>query len=127
MVCRGVIAVGVLGFALATNLLGFGSAQALPAERLVPLGDTSLELAPKPPNCANATGSGKWVCVAKGGLHDTTGGKAPCAQVGQSFYGPATRGASEQEACAAAKHALNSRVPRGCYPKHVKCECQKTK
>jgi hypothetical protein len=129
---RSVVALGICGFALATNLLGFssGEAHAEPsrAERLVPTGDSSVELAPKkPPNCGNATGKGKWACVAKGGLHDTTKGKAPCAQVGQFFYGPAARGRSEDEACAEAKHGLNSNVPQGCYPKHVKCECYKTK
>jgi hypothetical protein len=132
MACRLVVAFGICGFALATNLLGFGrnEAHAEPAraERLVPEGDSSVELAPKtPPNCANATGKGKWACVGKGALHDTTKGKAPCAQVGQFFYGPAVRGRSEDEACAEAKHALNSNVPQGCYPKHVACDCYKTK
>jgi hypothetical protein len=110
--------------------LGGSEAHAEPtrAERLLPVGDRSVELAPKPPlNCENATGKGKWVCVAKGGLHDTTGGKAPCAQVGQYFYGPAVRGSSKDEACVGAKHALNSNIPRGCYPKHVDCDCDKTK
>ena len=132
MACRSVVALGICGFALATNLLGFdgGQAHAQPAgaEGLLAVGDSSIELAPKtPPNCANATGKGKWACVAKGGLHDTTKGKAPCAQVGQFFYGPAVRGRSEDEACAEAKHALNSNIPRGCYPKHVDCDCYKTK
>jgi hypothetical protein len=133
MGCRSVVALGICGFVLATNPLGFRSSEAhaepTRAERLVPVGDSSDELAPKPPpNCANATGKGKWVCVAKGTLHDTTKGKAPCAQVGQHFYGPAVRGASQAEACTGAKHALNSNIPQGCYPKHVDCnECYKTK
>lgn len=130
--CRSVVALGIWGLVLATNPLGFGSREAHAeqprGERLVPEGDSSVELAPKKPvDCSNATGKGKWVCVAKGGLHDTTGGKAPCAQVGQYFYGPAVRASSEDEACAGAKHALNSRIPRGCYPKHVDCDCNKTK
>lgn len=130
---RAAVAVGICGFCLATNLLGFegGEARAAASEAPpIPSLDDDLAPAPSPaassqPGCGNNAGRGKWECTAKGGLHDTTGGKAPCDGVGTYLTGPAVRGSSETEACATAKHALNATVPEGCYPKHVKCKCSK--
>jgi hypothetical protein len=132
---RTAVAVGIGGFCVATNLLGFDGGEARAdatgaAPAVESFDEGSTELVPSPlassqPGCGNSGGRGKWECTAKGGLHDTTGGKAPCAGVGTYLTGPAVRGASETEACATAKHALNATVPEGCYPKHVKCKCSK--
>lgn len=127
---RRALAVGICGFACATNPFGFATGEARAAstnaQTLTPsLTDDAIRLAPKQQPGCDSAGSGKWECVAKGGLHDTTGGKAPCAEVGTYFYGPPARGSSQAEACQAAKHGLNATVPQGCYPKHVDCKCKK--
>lgn len=123
-------ALGSFCLVLATSLFGPESSEARAAISRIELpvqatsdaadrGRTDIALQRRNQPCK--TRSGQYETRAKGALLDATGGRAPCADVGQYIEGPPARGKTQAQACRAAKHALSAMVPKGCTLKHVQC------